>query len=146
MLQIELCSGEKAEEMKILIVDDSGTMRKLVRRIMEEFGECSDAVDGEDGARVFRQALEEGSPFQMVCLDITMPKMNGQESLREMRKAEKEHNTHYRDRAKIVMTTSETDAAHLRDALRGGADGYVVKPFTRDEMAEQLRSLELLSE
>jgi two-component system chemotaxis response regulator CheY len=130
--------------MKILVVDDSKTIRALVVQIMKEFGSCDIAEDGQQAVQIFNQALEDGWSYDLVCMDITMPVMNGQEALCEIRNIERANLIHYKDRVKIIMTTSETDVKNVQKALRGGADAYLVKPFKKEDMEEQLKILEMI--
>ena len=113
--------------MKLLIVDDSLMMRKVVERGLAEkkFTLVGSAPDGMEGLRIFTETLPD-----IVTLDIAMPKMDGLACLVEMRKVSKD--------AKIIMITSQTDNATTQEALEKGASGVLGKPFTAAALIEKV--------
>jgi two-component system chemotaxis response regulator CheY len=115
--------------MKLLIVDDSLMMRKLVERSLEEkhFTVLS-AADGEAGLRMFAENLPD-----IVTLDITMPKMDGVTCLGEMLKIKPD--------AKILMVSSQADTATAGEVLQKGAAGIVTKPFTAGQLIEKVNAI-----
>ncbi|HEX7501078.1 MAG TPA: response regulator, partial [Polyangia bacterium] len=74
--------------MRILIVEDDMTSRILLRKMLEPFGSCDMAVNGKEAVEAFRQAQEADEPYALVCLDIMMPELDGQEALQAMRAQE----------------------------------------------------------
>lgn len=117
--------------MKILIVDDSGTMHKIIKNQLANAGidESVDAFDGEDGLT----KLESEMPIDVVLLDINMPKMDGMTMLRKVRSESRYSGV------KIVMVTSESEKSKVLEALRAGANDYIVKPFQAEDFKERLR-------
>jgi two-component system, chemotaxis family, chemotaxis protein CheY len=117
-----------------LVVDDSSVIRKVARRILEglEF-EISEAEDGE-------QALEScrGSMPDAVLLDWNMPKMDGYEFLRSLRRMP------HGDRPKVVFCTTENDVAHIARALHAGANEYIMKPFDKDIVEAKFQEVGLI--
>ena len=107
--------------MKLLIVDDSSMMRKIVERSLsaENFTVVGSAADGEEALRIFAETLPD-----LVTLDISMPKMDGLTVLVEMLKIKRD--------AKIMMITSQTDSATSKEALEKGASCVLGKPFTAE--------------
>ena len=67
--------------MKTLIVEDEPTSRLLLQAILSGYGDCDIATDGEEAVEAFRSALEQGVPYNLVCMDIMMPKLDGHEAL-----------------------------------------------------------------
>jgi two-component system, chemotaxis family, chemotaxis protein CheY len=63
--------------MRCLIVEDDFVGRKLMQKYLSDYGECDVAVDGEEAVEAFRQAVENETPYDLICLDIMMPNMNG---------------------------------------------------------------------
>jgi two-component system chemotaxis response regulator CheY len=116
--------------MKLLIVDDSLMMRKSVERALAEkhFTLAGSAADGEEALRVFRETLPD-----LVTLDISMPKMDGLTCLTEMLKLKPD--------AKILIVSSQTDTATVKDALLKGAAGVVGKPFSADHLLNQVNAV-----
>jgi len=105
-----------------LVVDDSSVIRKVARRILEglEF-EVEEAEDGEQALEACRRQMP-----QAVLLDWNMPKMDGYEFLRALRRLPDG------DRPKVVFCTSENDVAHIARALHAGANEYIMKPFDKE--------------
>jgi two-component system, chemotaxis family, chemotaxis protein CheY len=109
---------------KVLVVDDSGTMRKIIARSLHAVG-VSDIVEGADG----QQGLELFSQhsFDVVLSEWNMPHMTGLELLKAIRGQN--------SKVPFIMITAEAEKARVLEAVQAGASGYVVKPFD----AEQLR-------
>jgi two-component system chemotaxis response regulator CheY len=122
-------------EMKTcLVVDDSSVIRKVARRILEgmEF-QIVEAEDGEQALDVCRHRLPEA-----ILLDWNMPKMDGYEFLRSLRKLPGG------DAPKVVFCTTENDVAHIARALHAGANEYIMKPFDRDIVEAKFQEVGLL--
>ena len=120
--------------MRALIVDDSSTMRAVLRMTLRRAGiETVEASNGSDGLERLQAEMVD---FALV--DWNMPRMNGFEFLCAVRA------DHQRDAMKIVMVTTETELEQVQNALRCGADEYIMKPFTRDSVMEKLQILGLV--
>lgn len=113
--------------MKVLLVDDSGTMRTIQRRCLNKLG-IEDITEAEDG----RQALErfEADTFDVVLSDWNMPNMDGLALLKEIRQRNKE--------IPVIMITTESERARVVAAIQAGVSDYLVKPFTPDGLKEKL--------
>lgn len=130
--------------MKILIVDDDFESRKLLQKMLHDYGYVEIATDGEEGVEAFRAAMKEGEPYNLVCMDILMPNMNGQQALREMREVEREKGVEPKDAAKVIMISGLDDDQELHDAFfLGDATAYIVKPIRRSVLLEEIKSLGL---
>ena len=129
--------------MKALVVDDF-ICRKVLQTILSRLGECDVAVDGSEALEAFRIAIEEKSPYDLVCLDIMMPGMDGHEVLREIREIEVSAGVGGLDGVKVVMTTALDGFEDVRLAFRDQCDGYLVKPLDRKALLDPLRSLALV--
>ena len=115
---------------KVLIVDDSRTIRTIIRRIMLELGfEVCEAANGIEALKVIEA---EKAAVKLVLADWHMPEMNGFDLLVRLRQ-DPELST-----LKIMMVTTETEMDHMASALEAGADEYVMKPFTKDILVEKL--------
>ncbi|MGD0096745.1 MAG: response regulator [Terracidiphilus sp.] len=115
---------------KVLVVDDSRTIRTIIRRILIELG--YEACEAGNGIEALRVIETEGDAVKLVLADWNMPEMNGLDLLKQLRQ----------DPAlaylKIMMVTTETEMDHMASALEAGADEYVMKPFTKDILVEKL--------
>jgi two-component system chemotaxis response regulator CheY len=119
--------------MRILIVEDEATSRILLERCLASLGEIRTADDGEAGLAAFKEALQSGDPVDLVCLDIVMPKLNGQEVLKQIREMENIFGLHPSKRAVVFMTTSQSDRDNLIEAIPL-CDAYLTKPINRADL------------
>lgn len=127
--------------MKVLIAEDDVISYRLLEKILAPFGACDIAPDGAEAMRLFELALQAEQPYDLVCLDIMMPKMNGQEVLKAIRRLERERELAEQNEARIFMTTALDSPQNVIEAYyRGGCSGYLVKPIKKQQI------LDLLSE
>ena len=129
--------------MRILIVDDEFVCRETMLKIMQEFGQCETAEDGTEAIATFQMALEEGEPFDLITLDISMPLMDGTRALAIIREIERRRNILKQDQVKIIIVTSSSENDSVTTCIQAGCDDYVVKPFSFDTMRGKLNSLGL---
>jgi two-component system chemotaxis response regulator CheY len=124
--------------MKILIVEDDYTSRIVLHRFLLPFGETEIAVTGNQAVSAFAIALKAREPFDLVCLDIMLPGMDGLSVLRELRSLESAGTREPRTHARVVMTTALNDKANVVEAIKN-CDGYLVKPIDRKRLAACLK-------
>lgn len=129
--------------MNILVVEDDFISRRLLCRYLEPFGDCDVAIDGTEAIEAVRVALEEGAHYDLICLDIMMPGISGQEALAQIRAMERDHGLSVGMGTKVVMTTALKDPQNVRQAFKSSADGYVVKPIEKTKFIETLQDLGL---
>ncbi|WP_243545963.1 response regulator [Pseudodesulfovibrio tunisiensis] len=103
--------------MRILIVEDEFTSRKLLTALLADYGECDTASDGVECVDRFREALVKGSPYDLVCMDIMMPNKDGHQALKEIRELEQEFECKPSDEAKVIMVTALNDP---KTVVKGG--------------------------
>ncbi len=118
--------------MRVLIVDDFSTMRRVLRGLLREMG--IDAVD-EAADGVYALEWLRGSEFDFVITDIGMPTMNGFELLSAIKKDERLRHL------PVLMVTAEAKKDDIVRSTHEGAAGYIVKPFTRTVLEEKLRRI-----
>jgi len=117
-----------------LVVDDSSVIRKVARRILEGLDfQIVEAEDGEQALDACKQQLPEA-----VLLDWNMPKMDGYEFLRALRRLPGG------DGPKVVFCTTENDVAHIARALHAGANEYIMKPFDKEIVEAKFHEVGLL--
>jgi len=122
--------------MNTLIVDDDFLSRLIIQKILATYGSCHMAVNGKEAVEAVRLALDSSDPYDLICLDIMMPEMNGQQALKEIRALERAKAA--RQKAKIIMTTALADAENVVKALQGECDYFLVKPIRRSALLEVL--------
>ena len=131
--------------MKTLIVEDDFTSRLLLQASLTPYGECHIAVNGRVAVEAFRAAREQGQRYDLICMDIMMPEMDGQEALRQIRKLEDDADILSGDAVKVVMTTALDDIGSVMTAFKGLCDAYLMKPIDKAKLLAQLKSLHLIS-
>ncbi len=107
----------------ILIVDDSRTSRRILRAILEDAGHMivAESADGEAGYLNYKELKPD-----LVTMDITMPKLDGIESLQLIRK--------YDDNAKVIMITAAGQKEKMVQAVKYGAAEFIAKPYDAEEV------------
>lgn len=118
--------------MKVLIVDDSRTMRMLLKRMMAEIG-ATEVVEAGHGQEALERC-EEGAPT-VALVDWNMPVMNGLEFVTAVRERREW------DQMKLMMVTSESSPRQIYEALKAGADEYAMKPVQREMIEDKLASM-----
>lgn len=130
--------------MKTLIAEDDFVSRRLLQTMLEAYGQVDIAVNGVEALEAFKLSIEEKSPYDLICIDILMPEMNGQELLKEIRNYEEMLGIYGSAGTKIIMTTSIGDFGNIRSAFVEQCDAYMVKPIDRNKLVEKLNELELV--
>ena len=130
--------------MRVLIVEDEFSARMVIQRILSEYGECDIAVDGEEAINAFRLAWEEKDPYDLICMDIMMPNIDGQEALKEIREMEKNMDVKAREEVKVIMITALGDVKTVVGSFKEGATAYIVKPINKQNLLEEVRKLGLI--
>ena len=131
--------------MRILIVEDDFVGRKIMHKLLMEYGECDIAVDGAEAIKAFDLAWESGKPYDVLFLDIMMPNMSGHEALQVIRSREKERGVPLSKEVKVIMTSALDDVKNVTQSFfQGGASAYLVKPIERRKIIDELRKLELI--
>jgi two-component system chemotaxis response regulator CheY len=122
--------------MKVLIVDDSPIERLFLSVFFEGIAEVDFAVNGEDGVKCVKRTISSGEPYDLICLDITMPVMDGLEALQNIRLLEATSGMRH---SKIFMITSNSSPEDMISAITiGGCDDYIVKPVIVDTLFKLL--------
>lgn len=130
--------------MRILVVEDDFTSRTLLNKLASRYGEAEVAADGREAVQAFTQAVEDGSPYDLVLLDIMMPLLDGHQVLNRMRELEEARGLAGLAGAKVVMVTALDDYATIMKSFRGQCEGYIVKPVTAEGLEKQLREIGLI--
>jgi two-component system, chemotaxis family, chemotaxis protein CheY len=121
-------------KLRVLIVDDSSVMRKIVERSLRQAGlDLGEVIEAGNGAEALAE-VNKGK-FDLILSDINMPAMDGLEFLKNLAKVESAKGT------PVVMITTEGSEARVVEALSVGAKGYIRKPFTPEQVKERVTPL-----
>jgi len=130
--------------LNILIVEDDFTSRRVLSHILESFGVCDVAVDGEEAVAAVRLGLDGEGRYDLICLDIMMPRMDGQAALKAIRSLEESRGIPPGSGAKIIITSALDDSGNVLQAFRSQCDGYIVKPYDRQKITSELKGQGLI--
>ena len=114
--------------MRALVVDDSAVMRKIVTGALGKMG-VTDVVQASDGKQAVAAAMTE--ELDVILLDWNMPNMSGMDALRAIRAAG--------NKTPVIMVTTEAERSRVIEAVRAGANNYIVKPFKPDLLATKVQ-------
>ncbi|OGV50685.1 MAG: hypothetical protein A2X49_14070 [Lentisphaerae bacterium GWF2_52_8] len=130
--------------MKILIVDDDFATRKILSMMLKKYGEISIAENGQIALSALGNSLRNDTPYDLICMDISMPEMGGLETLRAIRKIEDAAGFPEGAGAKVIITTANSESSTIMEAFREHCDAYLVKPVKVPELQQTLSSLRLV--
>lgn len=130
--------------MKTLIVEDDFTSRVLLQSVLSRYGECHAAVNGAEAVEAVRLSMQANAPYHLICMDIMMPEMDGQQAVKEIRSLEQERGILSSRGAKIIMTTAVDDMKQVIRSFQELCDAYLVKPVTIPELVRHLKDLRLI--
>jgi two-component system, chemotaxis family, chemotaxis protein CheY len=131
--------------VKSLVVEDEFVARCVLQRFLARYGECDVAVDGDEAIEAVTRAIENSAAYALVCLDIGLPKLNGQGVLERLRALELGRGIQLGQGCRVIMTTVATDSDQVMGAFRGGADAYLNKPISLDSLTRELEALRLIT-
>ncbi len=113
--------------MKILLVDDSRTIRNIQKNVLNQLG-YTDILEAEDGVQALA-VFDEHSP-DLALVDWNMPKMDGITLVRKIRESG--------NKIPLIMCTTEAEKSRILEAIKAGVNNYIVKPFTVDSLGEKI--------
>lgn len=113
--------------MKIMLVDDSRTMRNIQKKVLAQIG-YTDLVEAADGQDALSRVSAE--PVDLILLDWNMPNLDGMGFLKAFRVSDK--------KTPVIMVTTEAEKARVIEAIKAGVNNYVVKPFTPDLLEQRI--------
>lgn len=128
--------------MRSLVVDDDQIGRSMLAAFLTELGSsCDEADNGKTALELFDRAVAAGVPYDLICLDIIMPLMDGNATLRQIRERDQQQGRH----TKVFMISACSSPQDIQDAFFvGECDDYVVKPFQRLAIAQMLERHKLI--
>lgn len=127
--------------MRILIAEDDLASRKFMQKMLKSYGKCDVVVDGIEAVEACLLAWEENKPYDLLCLDIMMPKLDGLKALKVIRDQEKDKKIKLENRIKIIMTTALNEEQTVYNAFELGCEAFAAKPINQAEMKKMLNKL-----
>ncbi len=115
--------------MKILIAENDHASGRFLSELLGKYGICDLVIDGQESINAFLVALEEREPYDLLCLDIMMPKVDGITTLKTIRDIERQYRIKPDNRIKIIIITALDDARLEQRAFDNGCDEYLTKPI-----------------
>lgn len=120
--------------MKILVIDDMSTMRKILKNMLSQMGfkNIEEADDGATALPKIKEAHANGDPFEFIVSDWNMPQMSGLDLLKELRASEEFK------KLPFLMVTAEAEQGNVVIAVKAGVSNFVVKPFSAQVLKEKI--------
>lgn len=116
---------------RILLVDDSRTMRNIEKNVIAGILGVCDIVEAADGVEALKQIAASTAPFDLILADWNMPNMDGLTMVTKVREVNKT--------TPIMMVTTEAEKSRIIDAVKAGANNYCIKPFTPQVLGEKIK-------
>lgn len=132
--------------MRILIAEDDLISRKFLFKFLSQYGDCDLVVDGLEALDAFLISIKDKKPYDLICLDIMMPKVDGVKVLKNIRDFEIQKSIIPEQRSKVIMTTALAETQFVQNAFDIGCDAYAAKPIDIDRFVEVLQKLGLIQE
>jgi two-component system chemotaxis response regulator CheY len=132
--------------VRILIAEDDLVSRRFLSGFLSKYGECDIVVDGLEALDAFLISLQDGEYYDLICLDIMMPKVDGVKVLKTIRDLETQKGLLPEKRAKIIMTTALAEADYVKNAFEIGCEAYAAKPIDTVKFLDVMKKLGLIKE
>jgi two-component system, chemotaxis family, chemotaxis protein CheY len=130
--------------MRILIVEDDSDSRRYIHKILSSYGKCDLTVNGIEAIDAFLLAADENEPYDLVCIDIMMPKVDGVKVLKIVRDIERQKGIMHDERVKIIVISALSDKTLIEQCMQYGCNKYIVKPYEVVQVVDTLRELKLI--
>lgn len=130
--------------MKILIAEDDLASRRFLSKFLAQYGEVDLVVDGLEALDAYLMAIKETVPYDLICLDIMMPKVDGIKVLKAIRDFETKQGVVSEQRVKVIMTTALAETDYVNQAFEIGCEAYAAKPIDTNKMLEVIKKLGLI--
>jgi len=129
--------------IKILIAEDDLVSRKYLSKVLSNYGDCDLVIDGLEAVDAYMMSMSEKEPYDLICLDIMMPKIDGVKVLKTIRDLEAQEGITADKRVKIIMTTALGETDVIQTSLDYGCDAYASKPIDVAKMIEVMKKIGL---
>jgi two-component system chemotaxis response regulator CheY len=130
--------GSGEHWLRVLMAEDDFTSRVVLQGLLSRYGECHIAVNGKEAVEAFQAARQAGQAYDLICMDINMPEMDGQEAVKEIRAIEGADRVHKSSGVRIFMTTGIQDIKTVVASFKALCDAYLFKPIDGAKLEEHL--------
>lgn len=130
--------------MKILVAEDDRLSRTFLTEFLQDYGEVTATEDGMQAIDAYLDSLKSQKPYDLFCLDIMMPKVDGLKVLKVIRGLETQYRVPAEEHLPIVMMTALADKDYIDQAFELGCDAYASKPLEMDKIKELMATLGLV--
>jgi two-component system chemotaxis response regulator CheY len=131
--------------LRVLLAEDDFACRLLLQTFLSRYGECHAAVNGKEAVEAFHLAMERKQPYDLICMDIMMPEMDGREAVRRIRAIEEASGILSTSGVKVIMTTTVEDIKEVILCFQELCDAYLMKPIDLAKLLEQMKHYQLVS-
>jgi two-component system chemotaxis response regulator CheY len=133
-----------SRRLRILVAEDDFVSRMVLQTFLSRYGECHVAVNGLEVVEAFRLALDRKQSYDLICMDIMMPEMDGREAVRRIRTLEESKGILSTAGAKIIMTTAVHDIKEVIRCFQELCDAYLMKPIDMTKLLSHMKSFHLM--
>ena len=130
--------------MRTLIVEDVHFLALILQRIIEPYSKADFAENGAVAIDKYTKAFTKGKAYDLICLDLLLPEMDGFEVLRNLRQFEDDFNITPDKRTKVLVISTFNDHKTVAKARAAGCDSYIAKPFRKDRVLQTIEKLGLI--
>ena len=130
--------------MKSLIIEDEFTSRVILTNVLNRYGDCHVAVNAIEALEAFTTAISQKQPYDLICLDIILPDIDGHLILKRIRNSEKSLGIPADKAVKIIMTTSVGQKNSVLQAIKNNCNAYIVKPVEIEVLLKHLKNFGLI--
>lgn len=130
--------------MRILIVEDDEVSGLFLQKTLSQYGECDMTIDGMEALDAYLIALQEEMPYDLICLDIMIPKVNGVKVLKSIREMERKKRVKKNQHVKVIVITALAETEFVNESLTEGYDVYVAKPINKKILNQAINKLGLI--
>jgi two-component system, chemotaxis family, chemotaxis protein CheY len=130
--------------LRVLLVEDDFACRLLLQTFLSRYGECHIAVNGREALHAFQSALDRDQRYDLICMDIMMPEMDGREAVHRIRAMEEAREIGCTASVRIFMTTTIDDLKEVISCFKELCDEYLVKPIDLVQLLDHMESHQLV--
>lgn len=131
--------------MRILVVEDDMVSRKFLAKFLSQYGEVDMVVDGLEALDAFLLSIKDSQPYDLICLDIMMPKVDGVKVLKAIRDYENSKGILPENKVKVIMTTALQETDMVQQSFQIGCEAYAAKPINIEKFKLVMEKLGLIS-